>query len=112
LEAEANRRAEASTEKELRAEDADEALGGEPEDEGLELDDDEVSEYAELWGVSEGDVEALAEELDASPDEMSKDELRDYIDALYDALVDEGWDLDVSDLWDMYYGYAPGSKAA
>lgn len=82
------------------------------ESEPVELDDDELDEYAELWGVDPADVEALAEELDMAPDEMSRDEVREYIDDLYDALVDEGWELDVSDLWDMYYGYAPGGKAA
>lgn len=105
LEAEAERRAEVATAREIRDEERDE-----PEDEGLALDDDEVEEYAEMWGVEAAEVEALAEELDAAPDEMTKDELRDYIDDLYDVLVDEGWDLDVSDLWDMYYGYAPGAK--
>lgn len=107
LEAEAERRANVASERELAEE--DEAEESEPEDTGLELDDDEVSDYAELWGVNEEDVEALAEELDAAPDEMTREELTEYVDDLYDALVDEGWELDVSDLWDMYYGYEPGS---
>lgn len=108
LEAEALRRSEAADARELRSEDADE---DEPEtSEGF--DEDDVDEYAELWGVAPAEVEALADELDMAPDEMTKDELADYIDALYDALVDEGWDLDVSDLWDMYYGYAPGGGKA
>lgn len=106
LEAEAERRSTAAEERELRDEDK-----GEPEPEPSEAyDEEDLEEYAELWGVSPGDVEDLADLLDAAPDEMSKDELRDYIDDLYDVLVDEGYDLDVSDLWDMYYGYAPGSK--
>lgn len=108
LEAEAARRAEASTARELREEDRDEpdAVASDS------FDEEDLEEYAELWGVEPGDVEDLSELLDAAPDEMSADELRDYIDDLYDVLTDEGFDLDVSDLWDMYYGYAPGSKAA
>lgn len=108
LEAEASRRAEAAETRELRLEERDE-----PEPETSEgFDDEDLEEYAELWGVNPAEVEALADELDMAPDEMTKDELSDYIDALYDALVDEGWDLDVSDLWDMYYGYAPGGGKA
>ncbi len=107
LEAEAQRRVDVEHSRELRAEDADEG----EDDDGEPLDDSTVEEYAELWGVSPEEVEALSEELDLTPDEMSKDELRDYIDDLYDALTGEGWDLDVSDLWDMYYGYAPGGDS-
>lgn len=105
LEAEAERRAEAETTREIADEERDE-----PEEESSEvLDDDDVSDLADMWGVDEADVEALAEEIDLAPDEMTKDEIRDYIDDLYDVLVDEGWELDVSDLWDMYYGYVPGA---
>ena len=104
LEAEAERRANVQTSRELVEEERDE-----PEEESSEvLDDGDISDLADMWGVNEADVEALAEEIDLAPDEMTKDELRDYIDDLYDALVDEGWELDVSDLWDLYYGYVPG----
>ena len=75
-----------------------------------ELDDEDIDELADLWGVDAADVEALAEEIDLSPDELTGEELRSYIDDLYEQLVDEGWELDVSDLWDMYYGYVPGSS--
>lgn len=34
------------------------------------------------------------------------EELREYLDELAEAA-----DVDASDLWDMYYGYAPGSHA-
>jgi len=108
LEAEAARRAEVTTARELREEDRDEPDAVTSDS----FDEEDLEEYAELWGVEPGDVEDLAELLDEAPDEMTRDELRDYIDDLYDVLTDEGFDLDVSDLWDMYYGYAPGSKAA
>jgi hypothetical protein len=73
------------------------------------VDDDDLDEYAELWGVEPEDVEALFDAIEVEDfDAKTSDELRTYIDDLYDALVDDGWELDVSDLWDMYYGYAPG----
>ena len=73
------------------------------------MDDDDLDEYAELWGVEPEDVEALFDAIEVEDfDAKTSDELRTYIDDLYDALVDDGWELDVSDLWDMYYGYAPG----
>lgn len=76
------------------------------------MDDDDFEELAELWGVEPQDVEALYLEIgsDLEFEGMTQDELRDYIDDLYDQLTAEGWDLDVSDLWDMYYGYIPGGE--
>lgn len=75
---------------------------------GIELSADELEEYADLWGVDVDDVESLFEELDAADaGDLSGPDLRDYIDSLHDALGDEGWDIDVSDLWDMYFGYEP-----
>lgn len=78
------------------------------------MDDDDFEELAELYGVTPEEVEALYDALGEfeSFDELTQEELADYIDDLYDALVAEGHDLDVSDLWDMYYGYTPGSSAA
>lgn len=76
----------------------------------IELDDDELEEYAELWGVSTDEVEDLFEQLDPDFETASLEEIRDYIDSLYEALVESGWDGDVSDLWDMYYGYEPGAR--
>lgn len=79
------------------------------------MDDDDFEELAELYGVTPEDVEALYDTLGddfESIDYLMQDELTAYIDDLYDALVAEGYDLDVSDLWDMYYGYTPGSSAA
>lgn len=79
------------------------------------MDDDDFEELAELYGVEPEDVEALYDTLGdfETAGDLTQEELTDYIDSLYDALVAEGWgdDLDVSDLWDMYYGYTPGSSA-
>ena len=73
------------------------------------MDDEDLEELADLYGVEPEEVEALWETIgdDLSFDAMTHAELREYIDDLYDQLTEEGWDLDVSDLWDMYYGYTP-----
>lgn len=87
------------------------ALG---ESEPYESDDEEVNELAELWGVTPEEAEALRDEIGedfTGFQGLSHDELRQYIDDLYEQLTEDGWDLDVSDLWDMYYGYTPGGKA-
>lgn len=78
------------------------------------MDDDDFEELAELYGVTPEEVEALYDTLgeEFNADDMTQEELTDYIDDLYDELVAEGYDLDVSDLWDMYYGYTPGSSAS
>lgn len=76
----------------------------------VELDEDEMVELAELWNVSVDDVEDLLEVLDEDFETMALEDVREYIDALAEALEAEGWDGDISDLWDMYYGYAPGAK--
>lgn len=70
------------------------------------LDDDELEEYAELWGVEPEDVEALAEAIDLESEYMTDSELNDYLESLADE-----FDLDISDLYDMYYGYTPGGEA-
>lgn len=74
-------------------------------------------DLAELWGVDVDDVEDLLEAagldletVDAYLDVPLDDDDRpdpDYMLDLADSL-----DLDVSDLYDMYYGYAPGSSEA
>lgn len=72
-------------------------------------DDEEelYEELAERWGVDPEDVEALQEALDFDlslleeiplDDEGLPDD--DYMNELADDL-----DLDISDLYDMYYGY-------
>lgn len=79
---------------------------------GVELGAEELGELAEMWGVDDADVEDLFEELDSvEAGELTGSDLREYIDALYDSLIEQGFeDLDVSDLWDMYFGYEPGAK--
>lgn len=82
------------------------------EEERDERLDDEFGELADLWGVEPEEVESLYEAIGGDAERLGSEgltqaELRDYIDDLYDALVGEGWELDVSDLWDMYYGYTP-----
>lgn len=76
------------------------------------MDDEDFEEFAELWEVEPEDVEALYDVIGDDLDfgAMTKDELTSYIDDLYDALTEEGWDIDISDLWDMYYGYVPGGS--
>lgn len=76
---------------------------------GVELGDDELEEYAEEWGVTPEEVEDLFAELDQIHDMgMPYVDATSYVDGLHEALSEEGIDLDVSDLWDMYYGYEPG----
>lgn len=82
----------------------------EPSRGGIEVDEDELQELADLWGVSENEVEDLLEALDQDFELMTLPEIREYIDALGDALEDQGWDGDISDLWDLYYGYVPGTR--
>ena len=100
---------EAAEERELAREEAE--LQAEEAEEFA----DDAEELASEWGVTPGDVEALydviGDDLQAGGSGLSADELRDYIDDLYDQLTEEGWDLDVSDLWDMYYGYTPGGES-
>lgn len=80
-------------------------------DDAYESDDERVSELADLYEVSEAEAEALLDALDEFElDELTHGELRDYIDSLWEQLDSEGWDIDVSDLWDMYYGYTPGGE--
>jgi hypothetical protein len=74
-------------------------------------DEDELEEWAEQWGVSVNEAEDMLEYLEEStnifdpplndygyPDD-------DYMNELADTLG-----IDVSDLYDMYYGYSPGES--
>lgn len=76
------------------------------------MDDDDFEELADLWEVKPEDVEALYDAIgsDLEFEGLTQTELQAYIDDLYEQLTDEGWSLDVSDLWDMYYGYTPGGE--
>lgn len=79
---------------------------------GIEVDEDELDELAELWGVSPDEVEDLLEVLDIDFETMSLPEVATYIDSLYEALEEQGWDGELSDLWDLYYGYTPGASSS
>jgi hypothetical protein len=80
----------------------------------VELDEDELAEYAELWGVDVEQVEDLFEAIsqdDIDFSEMSLVDVQEYIQDLHDTLEEQGFDVDISDLWDMYYGYTPGGES-
>ena len=79
---------------------------------GIEVDEEELDELAELWGVSPDEVEDLLEVLDIDFETMSLPEVATYIDSLYEALEEQGWDGELSDLWDLYYGYTPGASSS
>lgn len=75
------------------------------------MDDEELEEFADLWGVEPEEVEALYDAIgeDFEFESLTGPELDDYINDLRDALSEDGWDVDVSDLYDMYYGYTPNA---
>lgn len=87
------------------------------------MDDDDAAEYAELWGVDLEDVydifEAMAyDDARGDLDYADYEERRDYasrgtpgsvdyredVADYLEGLADE-YDVDISDLYDMYYGY-------
>lgn len=73
-------------------------------------DEDELEEWAEQWGVSVDQAEDMLEYLEESTD-LFDPPLNDYgrPDDDYMLELAETLDIDVSDLYDMYYGYPPGS---
>lgn len=73
-------------------------------------DEEELEEWAEHWGVSVNEAEDLLEHLSESTD-LYEPPLDDYgrPDADYMLDLADKIDIDVSDLYDMYYGYPPGS---
>ncbi len=76
----------------------------------IEVDEEELEEYAELWGVSVDEVEDLLAAMPQDFELMALTDVAEYIDSWYEALEAAGWDGEISDLWDMYYGYEPGSS--
>lgn len=70
-----------------------------------DIDDDDIEYYAELWGVDDDDAEhyldVIAEFEENNGYEGAPDP--DYMEWLADE-----FGYDVSDLYDMYYGYTPG----
>ena len=77
---------------------------------GVELDEDELESLAEHWGVSADDVEDLFEQVHESFEVSDLNDVSEYLEALRDFLDELGYDVDISDLWDMYYGYTPGGE--
>ena len=75
----------------------------------IDYDDEDLEEYAALWGVTEEEAEDVLEE---SVDAFANVPLDDYgrPDADYMANLSEDFDIDISDLYDLYYGYVPGSS--
>lgn len=73
------------------------------------MDEDELQEWADQWGVSLDEAESLLEYLEESTD-LYDPPLDDYgrPDADYMLDLADELDIDVSDLYDLYYGYVPG----
>lgn len=73
------------------------------------MDEDELDEWSDILGISPDEVEDLFDAIGSEGVEFSyeftEEELDDYLNDLADLV-----DLDVSDLYDMYYGYTPGSS--
>lgn len=71
-----------------------------------DIDDDDIEYYADLWGVEEREAEHylewIAEFEDEGVDEYGNPD-PDYMDWLA-----HEFEIDISDLYDMYYGYIPG----
>jgi hypothetical protein len=80
-----------------------------PESKPREVSEAELEELyeaiAEQWGVPVD----VAEQAVSGGVVGTQEELVDYLEELHDLLDNLGYDIDVSDLWDMYYGYTPGS---
>lgn len=93
------------------------------------MDDEELEELADEWGVSVDEAEALLETMgEEYVEEHRGQEDWDWLDLDDIPVVGETpggydmpdpdymWDLaedldvDVSDLYDLYYGYAPGGE--
>ena len=75
-------------------------------------DADDAEEMAELWGVSADVAEDMLEALAGDNPDFDytvgdSSDLIAYIEDLYEALQEqygEDFDLELSDLWDLYYG--------
>jgi len=81
-----------------------------PEPKPREVSEEELEELyeaiADQWGVPID----VAEQAITGVDVDTHSELAEYLEELHDLLDDLGYDIDVSDLWDMYYGYSPRSQ--
>jgi len=70
------------------------------------LDDEEFEEWSDILGIPVEDVEAMSEVVDLGGQELSGPELASYLEEL-----SELTDVDISDLYDMWYGYTPGGES-
>lgn len=72
-------------------------------------DEDELEEWAEQWGVSVDQAEDLLEYIEESTD-LFDPPLDDFGRPDDDYMLDlaEALEIDVSDLYDLYYGCTPG----
>jgi hypothetical protein len=70
-----------------------------------DIDDDDIEYYADLWGVSDEQAEVY---LDAIAEFEEETEYDYHPDPDYMQYLADIFDIDVSDLYDMYYGYNPG----
>lgn len=75
----------------------------------VDYDEEDIEEYAALWGVSYEEAEAVLEE---STDVFANVPLDDYgrPDIDYMSELADLFDVEVSDLYDLYYGCTPGSS--
>ena len=69
----------------------------------VEFDDDDIEYYADLWGVSDEEAELYLDTIEVFEEDGIDDFGKpdpDYMQELADQ-----FDIDISDLYDMYYGY-------
>lgn len=74
------------------------------------MNEDDLEDLAEQWGVDVDTAEAMWESLDAEQIEAWEGPHEGYTAAeLEDYLTDlaEAADLDIHDLYEMWYGYEP-----
>lgn len=73
------------------------------------MDEEELEEWAEQWGITVDEAEDFFDYISESTDLFDPpldDDGRPDDDYMLD--LAEALDIDVSDLYDMYYGYGPG----
>lgn len=77
----------------------------------MQYDEDDIQEFADDHGITFDEAEDLLEEIDRDDiwDNIPLDE-HDRPDIDYMTDLAEFFDVDVSDLYDLYYGYVPGSS--
>lgn len=71
--------------------------------------DEAIAEWADDLGLDYDDAESLFDTIGGDPDSWDVPMVGDRPDPDYFEELAEAYDLDVSDLYDMFYGYEPGS---